>query len=170
MTLSTSFLRLALVAAALPVQLASAAGGYSIVTAQHSGKSYPYLTEESVSRRLRPDIALRLPSSAARRLVVLNVKFKSNVAGQMTKLDPTDLEVQWAAGQAKGSAPVLGVHMSKDFIVMGSGEGFFTSMRPDSYELFAIVPKSARQISLSQRQDDGSFKVVKSNIRLAAAE
>jgi hypothetical protein len=81
----------------------------------------------------------------------------------MVRLDPAELQVQWEGG---GAAPVLGAHISKDFWAMAGG-GFYTSMRPDKYELFVIVPRTARALDLAQRQPDGSYKLVKARIALA---
>ncbi len=162
----------ALSAAAMivPAQSAAATGNYAVVDAKASRSTYPYLTAESVAQQLSPKLAGTLPAAASRRLVILNVTFKANGDPKaMVELDPTHLETRWTSPAGKGSAPVLGVHLSKDFIVMGSGAGFFTSMRPDSYEVFAIIPKGVTRLDLAQRQADGSYRLVKANIAVPAA-
>ena len=154
---------------AAPAPAAADPAGYSIVGASHARVNYKYLTMEEVVKKLRPDVAARLPADG--RLVVLNVLFRAaGDADKMAKLTPADLQLQWGAdgpGGTLATAPILGAHISKDFWAMGSS-GFYTSMRPDKYELFAIVPKDARTLDLAQRQPDGTFKVVKARIAVAA--
>ena len=142
---------------------AAAETGYSIVGASHSRVNHSYLTVDSVTAKLRPSVASQMPAGG--RLVLLNVMFRATGdSGKMVQLVPSDLQVQWDDAGTRGAAPVLGAHISKDFWAMSGG--FYTSMRPDKYELFAIVPATARALDLAQRQPDGSFKVVKANIAL----
>ena len=155
-----------LVASAILAAPAAAAepAGYTIIGVSHARVNYGYLTKEAVTGKLRADVAAKLPPDG--RLVILNVNFRA--AGnpdKMVRLDPAALQVQWEGG---GTAPVLGAHISKDFWAIG-GSGFYTSMRPDKYELFAIVPRTARQLELHQRQPDGSFRLVKGKINLPPA-
>jgi len=155
-----------LIASALLAAPAVAAdpAGYAIIGASHARVNYSYLTMDAVAKKVRPDVAAQLPPDG--RLVILNINFRSlGNPSKMVRLDPAELQLQWEGG----SAPVLGAHISKDFWAMAGG-GFYTSMRPDRYELFAIVPRTARALDLHQRQPDGSFKLVKAKIALAAAK
>lgn len=156
--------RALLVASALLAVPAAAQepAGYTIIGASHARVNYNYLTMDAVTRKVKPDVAAQLPPDG--RLVILNVNFRAlGNPGKMVRLDPAELKVQWEGG---GAAPVLGAHISKDFWAMSGG--FYTSMRPDIYELFAIVPRTARAVELHQRQPDGSFKLVKAKIALSA--
>jgi hypothetical protein len=140
---------------------------YSVSGARVSKRTYPYLTLDSVVGKLRPPLAAQLPPPDARRLVILDVDFRANRGSdKLFKLEPGALQVQWNVDGTPGAAPVLGVHVSKDFMPMAPTGNFYTSMRPDTYELFAIVPNSARSIDLSHRQADGSFKLVKAKINI----
>ena len=155
-----------LVASALVAAPATAAdpAGYAIIGASHARVNYAYLTPGAVTAKLRPEVAAKLPADG--RLVILNVNFRSlGSPSKMVRLDPGELQVQWEGG---GAAPVLGAHISRDFLAMG-GSGFYTSMRPDKYELFAIVPRTARSLDLHQKQPDGSYKLVKAKIAISAA-
>ncbi|MCI0606862.1 hypothetical protein L0156_28090 [bacterium] len=146
-------------------------GTYSIIEAKKSDKSHEYLTVESVMNQLNSDLKKLLPDPANAQLILLDVTFKTD--GDPSKgneLNPTDMEVQWAVKDVEGKAPVIGVHLSKDFIITGSGSGFFTSMRPDTYEVFCIVPNGVKQINLAQRVPDGAYKVVKSDIALESTK
>ena len=147
-------------------------GGYAIASASQSRGKYPYLTMESVRARLAARFAAQVPPADSGRLVVLNVDFRATGGrGDLRRLNPADLQVQWtAADGTRASAPVLGTHLGKDLITMVGSSGFYTLMRPDSYEVFAIVPKAARAIDLAQRQGDGTFRTVRTNIRLSAAK
>ena len=143
--------------------------GYAIIGASHARVNYSWLTLDAVAKKVRPDVAAQLPPDG--RLVVLNVNVRAlRNPGKMVRLDPAELQVRWGTdgGGPGGTAPVLGAHISKDFWAMGGG-GFYTSMRPDNYELFAIVPRTARALDLHQMQPDGSYKLVKARIALAAA-
>jgi len=143
--------------------------GYSITGANQSRANYSYLTVDSVAAKLRPAIAAQVPAPATGRLVILNVNFRAaRDPDKMVQLDPADLQVQWTADGARGAAPLLGVHFAKESISWAGGGGAFTSMRPDKYEMVAIVPRSARAVDLALRQADGSFKIVKPNIALSA--
>jgi hypothetical protein len=153
-----------LIASALLAAPASAQepAGYTLIGASHARVNYNYLTMEAVTKKVKPDVAAQLPPDG--RLVILNVNFRSlGNPSKMVRLDPAELQVQWEGG---GAAPVLGAHISKDFWAMAGG-GFYTSMRPDKYELFVIVPRTARALDLAQRQPDGSYKLVKARIALA---
>ena len=160
-----------LVASALlaAAALAQDPAGYAIIGASHARVNYNYLTMDAVAKKVRPEVAAQLPPDG--RLVILNVNFRSlGNPSKMVRLNPADLQVQWGADAGgPGAAPVLGAHISKEFWAMGGG-GFYTSMRPDKYELFAIVPRTVRALDLHQRQPDGSFKLVKARIALSAAK
>ena len=135
--------------------------GYAIIGASNAKANYAYLTKEAVAKKVRPGIAAQLPADG--RLIILNVNFRATGStSKMVKLSPADLRVQWDGG----AAPVLGAHISKDYWAMDGG--FYTSMRPDKYELFTIVPSSATAVDLAQRQPDGSYKTVKARIVLPA--
>ena len=152
---------LSALACSSPAAAQEEGGGYKIVGAGQAKRTYPYLTVDSVAAKLRPAIAAQLPAAPDRRLVILNVNLLAlRNADKMVRLRPADLQVQWNAAGVPGAAPILGAHISKDYMPMGS-EGFYTSMRPDTYELFAIVPQSVQAVDLAQRQPDGSFKPVK---------
>jgi len=153
-----------------PAAAVAEEGGYAIGRASQSRARYPYLTMESVVAKLPPQIAAQLPPADSGRLVILDVEFRATGGpGELRRLDPADLQVQWTADGARGSAPVLGTHISEDLVSMVGGRGNFLSMASTSYELFAIVPKAARAIDLAQRQADGSFKPVRKNIGLSKA-
>jgi hypothetical protein len=147
-----------------------AEGGYAITGASQSRGKYPYLTMESLTARLPKSIAAQLPPADSGRLVIVNAVFRATGGhGELRRLDPGDLQVQWTDAAGRGAAPVVGMHVSKDMITLAGARNFYTSMRSDSYELLAIVPKTARAIDLAQRQPDGSFKPVR-KIGLSAAK
>ena len=166
--ISSIFMAAIATAFAVPAA-AQDAPGYSITGVSQLRKTYSYLTLDSVKAKLRPRIAAQLPAPEAGRLVLLNVNFRAvGNADKMVELNPADLQVQWTADGARGSAPVVGVHFAKDSISWAGGSGVFTSMRPDRYEMIAVVPKSARAVDLALRQADGTYRTVKANIALAA--
>ena len=151
---------------AWPAAAQAQEAGYKIVSASYSKRSYPYLSVDQVTAKLRPSVAAQLPLAEGRRLVLLNVNFLGvRNSGKMVRLDPADLQLQWDHAGARGAAPVLGVHVSKDFMPLGSS-GFYTSMRPDVYEMFAIVPRDVRSLDLAQKQADGSFKLARAKIAI----
>ena len=157
------------IAAAASGQPSAVPVGYSVLDAKVLRTAYPYLTAQSVAEKLSPAVVQKLPAADVRRLVILDITFKANGdAKAMVELDPTQLEARWANAAGQGSAPALGVHLSRDFIVLGPGAGFLTSMRPDTYQVFAIIPRGITRLHLAQRQSDGGYKVVKANIAVPA--
>jgi len=171
--------RYALTALALSAGLAmsspaaAAEPGYAISGASQARGKYPHLTVESVSAKLPPAIAAQLPPAGSGRLAMLNLTFRATGgSGELRRLDPADLQVQWAdpATGVRGAAPVLGIHLGKDMLTMVGGRGLVISMGSASYELFAIVPKSVRAIDLAQRQPDGSFRPLGKRIGLTAVK
>ena len=148
-------------------------GGYAVSGARQSRGKYPWLTMEAVRAKLAARFAGQVPPADSGRLVILNVDFRATGGGRgmLRKLDPADLQVQWAfADGTRGSAPVLGTHLGKDLITLVGSPGFYTLMQPDTYEVFAIVPKAAPALDLARRQPDGSFKTVKANVKLSPAK
>lgn len=167
MRLSSFLAAASLAAASASPAVAQEAPGYSLTGVSQLRNTYSYLTVDSVKAKLRPKIAAQLPAGDANRLVMLNMNFRATgSSSKMVRLDPADLQVQWTADGTRGAAPVLGVHFAKDSISWAGGGGAFTSMRPDRYEMIAIVPASARAVDVALRQADGTYKTVKANLVL----
>jgi hypothetical protein len=124
--------------------------------------------EGPVLNSLPGEIKLQDPTQS--RFVIFKIVIQSEKEG-LIEVDLADFVLTYEADGKKTSTPCVGCHMWADEWAFGkNGKGVYWRMKPPvDRRIIFVLPKSIHKVNFTQRQPDGTLKVIKSGLEIKAA-